>query len=393
MSDKKTAVKTEKAKAGSASPDEKRYAQFLLLERIRGCTHWTGSAALKAHVEENSSWADYGTIDLRLRTLDNWLRNLRQLSDETGLFHYREESDGYKYLSAKQIPITVESACMTLLAERFLKPLLPEKHIETGLEDMFTAARKRLQDHESKRGLNGDAIGSLLDRIAVLPRGQVLSGNEQATEFVAVVTGAILNQRCIHVRYNSRERLLHPYGIVFRDPKYYLLAVDDNAIREVGSDLSGLMPKTYLCSRFEYAEVSDASNRVPREFDIKPHLKDNPLGIPFPDAVFGHETRITLKLRLYGVDESVLLRDLKDHPIASDQQIHTDKESKSVATLIASDVYPSIELLHWLLARGDSVEVLEPEQLRTQVVNEAAAILARYTDTPSSDGQRIYGIK
>ena len=378
MSRKKTTVKTDNGKAG---PAERRYAEFLLLERIRSCSDWTGSASLKAHVEGHAPWANYGTLESRSRTLDNWLRDLRKLSDETDLFDYRMKRDGhYVYRSSKHSRLSLEAACLTLLAEEVLGPLLKGEHIESGLEHMFIAARKRLKEHEKKHGMNGDAIGLLLDRIAILPRGQLLAANEQTSNLVPVVTGAILKRRCIDARYGGRDRLLHPFGLVFRDPKYYLLAVDDSVIREVGGDLSGISPKSYLCSRFENAEVSTVSNLVPDEFEIEQHLHENPIGIPLPGGVIGSDARITLKLRLYGVDESALVVDLENHPIAPNQKIQFDTENTSIATLIAADIYPTIELLHWLLARGDSVEVLEPAHLRIQVANAAAEILARYMD-------------
>ena len=375
--------------ATRARPDERLYARRIVLDRILASSNWVGSSELKAYVERHCSWAEYGTANARSRTIDNWLKGFRRQAEDTQEFEFdNEPGKGYRYKARKRDKLTLETANLVLLAERLLQPFLPREHVESGLQSLFQAAHGKLREHEKKCGRNGDAVGALLERIAVDQRGQRLGGADAASAIVPVVTEAILKRRCIEACFQGRTRRLHPYGLLFRDPKYYLLAVDDQDLRDAGGRIEGLEPQKFHCSRFKHAEVSRVLNLVPNDFALTSWLRENYKGVPIRGLKPSENGPMTLKLRLFADASSALVQDLRKHPIASMQRILSTGEKEGETRLVADDVWPTVELMNWLLARGHSVEVLEPAFLRQKVADEVTAMAKRYEDDQPPDERR-----
>ncbi len=375
--------------AARALPDERRYAKRLMLDRIQSSIEWVGSTHLKAYVERNCSWAEYGTESSRSRTMDNWLRALRDQAQDTQDFEFdNEPGKGFRYRALKRDRLSLETANLVLLAERLLKPFLPREHIESGLQALFQSAHAKLHEHEKKCGRTGDAVGALLERIAVDQRGQRLGGADEASAIVSVVTEAILKRRCIEARLQGRKRRLHPYGLLFRDPKYYLLAVDDQELRKAGGKIEALEPEKFQCSRFDQAEVSTASNLVPDAFALTSWLRENYKGVPIRGLKLSEMGPMTLKLRLFVDASSALVQDLKKHPIADMQRILGTGKEREETRLVAENVWPTVELMNWLLARGHRVEVLEPAFLRQRMVDEVASMSRRYENGRSPEDRK-----
>ena len=239
-----------------------------------------------------------------------------------------------------------------------------------------------------KCGRNGDAVGALLERIAVDQRGQRLGGSDAASAIAPVVTEAILKRKCIESNYQGRKQRLHPYGLLFRDPKYYLLAVDDQDLRDANGRIDDIEPQKFQCSRFERADVSATGNLVPDGFALTPWLREHYRGVPLRGIEPSDSGPFTLKLRLFAAATSALVQDLRQHPIAPMQLILGGGETDAETRLVAEDVWPTVELMNWLLARGHSVEVLEPAFLRQRVADEVAAMANLYMDLPPSEPRR-----
>ncbi len=348
--------------ATRASAEEAQYAEYRLTERIRGSTGWIGTSDLRHFLESQTSWGTHGNRDSRTRTLQNWLEKLRALADKTRLFAYRELPSGaFEYRAVDREHLTLEGACMALLAERFLDPLLPAEYLEDNLHEHFLAARRRIGDHERDLGKNGDAVSSLLSRIAMAPRGQRLNCPTPPYNVVQAVTTAILKRRCLESVYRGKARRLHPYALVFRDPKYYVLAVEDTAIVMDGE----VVPRLYLSSRFSEIAVCTVGNLVPDDFAVADWIAESGFDIPLPETSYSLGTRFELCLRIRGINDNLLV-DLVDFPLSSRQTLDTETGNDS-CLLRAPDMRATESLVEWILGRGARVEVLAPEFFRDVV--------------------------
>ena len=67
--------------------------------------------------------------------------------------------------------------------------------------------------------------------------------------------------KCLSARYNRRDRILSPYGIVIREPKFYLLA---NEVSKDSNDDSDQLrpPRQFLCNRFEHLAISVSGSEL-----------------------------------------------------------------------------------------------------------------------------------
>jgi len=137
--------------AANARSDERRYAQRILLDRIHSSTNWIGSSDLKTYVERHCSWAEYGSAATRSRSMDNWLKKIRDQAEDSGELAFdNKPGKGYRYRASKSDKLTLETANLVLLAERLLQPFLPHEHVESGLQSLFIAAHAKLSEHEKK---------------------------------------------------------------------------------------------------------------------------------------------------------------------------------------------------------------------------------------------------
>lgn len=377
------------ASATRAPTEERNYAKRMVLDKIRGSTNWITSSELKAYVERHCRWAEYGNKLARSRTIDNWLIELRREAEMNQEIEFYRLGKGYRYRSGRHDKLSLETANLVLLAERLLQPFLPREHIESGLQSLFQAADAKLREYEKKCGRNGEAVGALLERITVDQRGQRLGGADASSQIVPVVTEAILKRKCIEAEYQGCKRRLHPYGLLFRDPKFYLLAVDDQVLRDAGGRIDDLAPEKYQCSRFDHAEVSTVVNLVPPGFVLTSWMRENYKGVPIRDLGPLESGPMTLELRLFVNASSALVQDLRNHPISPTQRILSAGEKNGQTRLVAKDVWPTVELMNWLLARGQVVEVLGPEFLRRRVAGEVVAMAKRYQGVLPPDDRRV----
>ena len=362
--------------AGPGAPRESRdQARHALHARLRTTNEWVGTARLLEHLEHATDWGAYGSPESRRRTLQNWLRRLCELPPGDRGFEVREGAAGaYEYRGDKRGRPALASACLALLAQRLLEPLLPVDYVESDLRSHFEAARERVAEDARRLGGNGHAVGQLVERIAVAPRGQRLVREQPSYDVAAAVTDAILRRRRLTARYGGRERRLHPYGLIFRDPKFYLLAAEDGDLATSPDPTL----KLFVCSRFETLAVDTARNRVPDDFAVADWIAARGLDVPMQrvDAPCGREFELVLRVHATGGN---LLRDLADFPLAADQSI--EPETDGAACLLRAPGQRATEaLLEWILGRAEFVEVVAPDFLRSAVGARIESMAARYRD-------------
>lgn len=367
-----------------ANAQESLFAQFTLLEYLQQSSSARSAAEILRHLHEHTDW---GALQLKrqvrddgLRNLQNWLRTICE-STEFGRFIEAEPNpDNRKQLLYRatrpynNASMAIEEACFLLMAERFLDATLPSDFYDASLQDLFTAARTRLAAYEGSPAPGKRAIRTFLKRIAIAPRGQQLVKQPWPHTVLNEIYRAVLTQRTLKIGYRGENREIHPYAVVIREPKVYLLGVDDKKMTKVSA--SEAKPVLYLCNRIETARMSRKSSRVPADFDASAYIDDGSLDVRLREQTELSSRAFTLKLRIYSANDN-LLRDLEEFPLSDKQSIWPESGTDSVV-LHASGMHATFQLVEWILGRMDRVEVLAPLKLRNYVAARIARMHSRY---------------
>jgi predicted DNA-binding transcriptional regulator YafY len=368
-----------------AAGKETLYAQFSLLNYLRGSRDARTVKEILSHLHNNTNWGREqlvnGPSDQGIRNVQNWLRDLRESSEFGKQIEWEQDPENrkqFRYKSrlpaAGKAEMPIEEACTVLMAEKLLDVLLPADFYDASLQDLFRTAREVLRKYDARPKHARRQVKAYLDRVVIADRGQGLVRDRVPYDVLGVISKAMLDGKCVSARYQRDERLLHPYGLVIRGPKIYLLAVDDHAERAVPP--SELRPYQFLCVRLHDAYVSDRNNRVPENFDAAHFVAAGGM-----DVATGEESlpkrAFTLKLRVMDGTRDNLLQDLEEYPLSREQTIHKERGTDS-HVLTAAGMRASHQLIEWIVGRLDRVEVLEPKSLRNHVGERIAAIHTLY---------------
>ena len=195
-------------------------------------------------------------------------------------------------------------------------------------------------------------------------------------DVLGVISRAILDGKCVNLRYWGDERTVHPYAIVLKSPKIYLLAVDDHVMSKRRP--ADLVPTQFLCARITDASVSERANRVPDDFDADKFISS--IGLEYES----HEESglpakgFKLELRIIDAARDNLLKDLQEFPLSKKQSIKKEKGTDNYI-LTAPGTRATHQLTEWIVGRLDRVEVLVPTKLRAYIANRIAAVHDLYT--------------
>ena len=224
-------------------------------------------------------------------------------------------------------------------------------------------------------------------------------------EVLQAVLAALIQRQTLKVLYQKpyldAERItytLHPQGLLQRGPILYLYALKD----------AETTTKMFALHRMISADLLSERASDDPDFDLDKRIHDG-------DADYGRGEFIQLKLLVRGYIHQLLL----DCPLSEDQQIvemdeegdcEGDDEGEEAEdtgdedlegedeseceyeedgdeyepepfTGLLTATVPSTGQLHrWLLACGNNIKVLEPEQKRKVIARQARSVLALYAD-------------
>jgi predicted DNA-binding transcriptional regulator YafY len=371
-----------------AAGKESLFAQFSLLNYLKGSRGPRSVREILSYLHNNTNWGraqlESGPDDNGLRNLQNWLRDIRESAEFGQQLDWEEDPDNRKqYRYQSRLPVVgnpempIEEACTILMAEKLLDVLLPADFYDASLQDLFRTAKKVLEKYEQRPKHAKQRVSDYLKRIAIAQRGQDLVQRDIPYDVLGVVSRAMLDGKCVSLLYKGRKRLLHPYGIVLRGPKIYLLAVDDHAQTVVPQH--DLHPAHFLCVRMNKAEVSEQSNKVPKDFDTEKYIARGGLEAVSHDEAGLPARGFTLKLRIYDGASDNLLQDLEEFPLSRLQSIEKERGT-SHHILTAPGIRASHQLTEWILGRLDRVEVLAPTKLRHYVAECVTSVHKLYAD-------------
>ena len=365
---------------------ESLYAQISLLNFLHGSGGERTVSEILDHLENHTAWGkrNLSARDPKRarRNVQNWLKGIRESAEFSRSIEWREDPDNksrhrYKSLlpAVSERVMPIEEACVLLMAEELLDVMLPADYYRESLHDLFQEARKLINDYERKPKAYRQRVKDYLKRIAVAQRGQALAAMNVPYDILGCISRAILDGKCVDITYRGDERTVHPYGLVLKSPKIYLLAIDDHVMRK--RHPGQLIPTQFLCARISKASVSERANRVPDDFDADKFIERQGLDAEICHETGGWERSFTLKLRLFDGDGDNLRDDLELFPLSKGQKIVPDGRTGN-HLLTAPGVRASHQLLEWILGRLDRVEVLGPKRFRDYVADEIKRIHALY---------------
>lgn len=243
------------------------------------------------------------------------------------------------------------------LAHGHLAPLLPA-HLMRPLQPYFQQA-----DAALRQSLGSSGLRAWNQRVAVVPATQPLLPPKVNDKALAVIHGALADERQVQLRYrNSTAKKLvtyrvHPLGIVYRGASGYLVCTI--------ADYED--PRMLALHRVEAATALPQPAHIPTGFDLQAYAHSGAFG-------FMDNGPIKLVLRM----EAPAAAHLNDTPLSEDQVIAADLQEGWVR--ITATVHDTSQLGWWLLGFGDQVEVLAPAPLRSTLANTlngAAALYAK----------------
>lgn len=366
---------------------DRLFAQFTMLNYLQGSRDRTVQEILD-HLQHNTRWGRQqlghrGPGDVGMRNVQNWLKEIRDSEEfQTQISYRRDPDDARKILYSSTAPtvgariLPIEEACLILMAEKFLQAAIPADFMDSGLQELFRAARKRLEEYDAIPKQHRKRIKDYLNRIAIEQRGQTLVEHEVPYDVLAPLSRAILEGKRIDCRYRGKRRELHPFAIVLKSPKVYLLAADDHRIRK--SRPENVRPAQFLCVRMTDVSVSDRPNLVPDSFNAEKYIAQRGLDVEAHDVGDLPAGGFKLVLRLFDADKDNLLADLEEFPLSASQEIAPEKGTGNYL-LEARRMRATRQLIEWIVGRLDRVEVVAPQSLRAHVVSTVDAMRARYT--------------
>jgi predicted DNA-binding transcriptional regulator YafY len=177
---------------------------------------------------------------------------------------------------------------------------------------------------------------------------------------LAAVTGAVLNERKVRVRYESWERestkTLEPYGLVLKGGNWYLIAA---SARKNGRTA------TYRVDHIRDIETLDDTFSRPDDFDLAKYWTESVIA-------FRERARTETAVLKFSVSGLARYRQLtKDQSISAGEFV----DGWATATVAIESVGDAYDLLMQL---GAEVEAIEPAELRTMMVSTAQILASVY---------------
>jgi predicted DNA-binding transcriptional regulator YafY len=260
-----------------------------------------------------------------------------------------------------------------LMTEEHLRGVMPASTL-AQMQRYFDLAKQRLGLAAPRAGEVTQAERQTVAetdwraKVRVLPSTQPLLSpaiSVECMEAQAIVQEALLKDMQCDVVYLKRdatkpdEYRIHPLGLVQRGQLVYLVCTI-----KTYSDI-----KLLALYRLQSAKLTAHKVNRPADFNLDAYIATGALG--WGSASGGVGETIVLKASFVAATAV----HLRETPLSSDQII--TGEASGFALLTAS-VQLTQQLVWWLLGFGDTVEVLEPKTLRSQMRETVQRMAANY---------------
>ena len=209
--------------------------------------------------------------------------------------------------------------------------------------------------------LDSMSISGMLSDAADLSGRIVLENVPSARDFLPTVIEAMRQNHRLQFSYKSYNRVNYRNGVVINP---YFVKIFRQVWYVIGYNVADKKIKTYALDRMKDLVVQDTEFKMPPRFDAADFFADC-YGITTSEAP---AKRVILKVE---PTQAKYFRALPLHP--SQQEVIHDNYSVFSYTL-----RNTFDLRERLLSHGSAVEVLEPKELRTQIVSELKKALETY---------------
>lgn len=201
-------------------------------------------------------------------------------------------------------------------------------------------------------------VGTVLSGSAAIKDRVILENVPAGEEFLQTILQAIKSGRRIVMTYrrfgaDSYEKTVSPLALKLFHQRWYLLSH------------TGRHYATYSLDRMLAVTLSDEDFQLPDDFSPQ-HYFDEYFGVLTDDTPLAH-----IVLRAYG-QMANYLRTLPLH--ASQQEVDTMADYAD----FSFDIRPTNDFLGELLSHADSLEVLQPADLRQRMRENVQKMLNRY---------------
>lgn len=257
----------------------------------------------------------------------------------------------WKVRGAKDQPelnFAMDEALALYMGRRFLEPLAG-----TFFWDAAQSAFKKI------RACLGKTALEYLERIGARLHHRVVGAGDYSkkADLIDALMQAIEDHKQTFITYRSQQATepvsypVYPYGLTYFRGSLYLIAhaPDHNEIRH------------YKVDRIEDAEQTALPFNRPGDFDLEKHLAGS-------FGVFQGRGHVTVKVRF----APTVARYVEEARWHASQQLAKQRDGHLIATFALSNTE---EIGRWILSFGKHALVLEPQELRERIADEAEAIL------------------
>ena len=228
-----------------------------------------------------------------------------------------------------------------------------EYYIEEATDLRNADLRLRLLNLMSMDSLLKDSK-ELSDQILFEP---IPSGEK----FLAPIIEALRDKTAIEMTYQGFTKdypatfIVEPYCLKMFKQRWYMLAYSP------GTDDM----RVYGLDRIQAIEPSTEKYKIPKDFDAERYFK-NTYGVSFADD---QPEEVKVKISAY---QANFLRSLPIH--ASQEEIECNDEF----SIFRYFVVPTFEFMQELRKYGSELEVLSPQSLRDEFIDEAGSLYCKY---------------
>ena len=241
------------------------------------------------------------------------------------------------------------------LAEQYLEPLMPSKSFKR-IKVFFDRANSILKK------IKRNEISRWRERVRVEHQWQRLEAPKINDQVEAEIYDALLKGRQLSVLYTNRaekrakERIINPLGLVLRGQIHYLICSMDE-----DKDNPRFLP----LHRFTKAEWNGNTSYEPKGFSVDKYIKDNNLGYLYSNKPIHLEAKFDRSAGFH----------LTESSLSKDQEITPLDDGR---LLVKAKVSDTAQLRWWLLGFAGQVEVLKPNFLREEMIQNIKSMNKRY---------------
>ncbi len=269
----------------------------------------------------------------------------------------REGRVYYRFLDTFRlgdVPFTADEILALAFSEDLLRTLEG-----TVFHDSICSALRKV-----RAGLGPELtkyLAQLADSFRVLPGPH--KSYAQYRDTIQTLNDAVLNRRTLQMRYRTARtgsvatRDLDPYRVWYRSGGLYVVGLDHK---------SGEV-RTFAVDRIRRLEIGDDRFEVPESFDFDSYIGSS-FGVIAEQAV---RVRIRFEPSWVTYVEERTWHESQTFEKAPDGRLE-----------LRMDVGSTPDLRSWILSFGSGAEVLEPEELRAEVVRELKEARVRYESAP-----------